>query len=38
VSGLGHLLRDIAVIGLALAGAAWGISRARPDIRARNAV
>ncbi|MCP1169084.1 phosphate ABC transporter permease subunit PstC, partial [Limimaricola sp. ASW11-118] len=38
VSGMGKLLRDIAVIGLALVGAAWGTSRARPDFRARNAV
>ncbi|GAD56387.1 LOW QUALITY PROTEIN: phosphate transport system permease protein PstC [Limimaricola cinnabarinus LL-001] len=38
ISGTGDLARGIAVIGLALAGAAWGIRRARPDFRARNAV
>ncbi|MGX9855502.1 phosphate ABC transporter permease subunit PstC [Limimaricola variabilis] len=38
LAGVGHLARTIAVIGLALAGAAWGVSRAAPDFRARNAV
>lgn len=38
ISGTGDLARGIAVIGLALAGAAWGMRRAQPDFRARNAV
>ncbi len=38
VSGLGELGRGIAVIGLALLGAALAIRRATPEFRARNSV
>ncbi|SDE12156.1 phosphate ABC transporter permease subunit PstC [Limimaricola pyoseonensis] len=38
LSAGGDLARTLAVIGLALVGAAFGVSRAKPDFRARNAV